>query len=220
MEGIRGFAVLLVFWVHFDTLFRGRLVQNSGLFEFSRLAGILGQSGVDLFFVLSGYLIYGKLIRKPVPYGRFMLRRMQRIQPAFLCILALYLLAHYTFSPIRQIPSGFLPAAVYLLQNVALLPGLFQIPPVFAVAWSLSYEIFFYAAIPLLIGVAGMRRWPSRARCLFLGAAALLYAALHLRFADWSIDALRLLPAATRASSCSSSEYSSGRSPVPEVAPA
>jgi exopolysaccharide production protein ExoZ len=58
MEGLRGIAVLLVFFVHADTLFSPLLDPGSIGRRVSWFLSINGHSGVDMFFVLSGYLIY------------------------------------------------------------------------------------------------------------------------------------------------------------------
>lgn len=57
-----------------------------------------GWMGVDLFFVLSGYLIGGQLLRPlsnglPLDFRTFYLRRSFRILPAYLVVLGLYFLA-------------------------------------------------------------------------------------------------------------------------------
>jgi exopolysaccharide production protein ExoZ len=196
MEGVRGFAVLLVFSVHFHSLFSSWLSPESLLFRVSTFFGTIGHSGVDLFFMLSGYLIYGKLIRRPGGYARFLKRRAWRIYPVFAVALTAYLFLHFTVAPNPAMPTGFRPAAVYVLQNVLLLPGVLQIQPLLTVAWSLSYEVFFYAAIPLLIELLRMRAWQPATRCLLFVVLACLYAVIHLQYAGFSIPWLRLYPAA------------------------
>src|SRR4051794_12438486 len=64
LEGLRGFAVLLVFCVHFDALFGQYASEMPLVRQASRFLGIVGNIGVDLFFVISGYLIYGTLLRQ------------------------------------------------------------------------------------------------------------------------------------------------------------
>jgi peptidoglycan/LPS O-acetylase OafA/YrhL len=56
-----------------------------------------------------------------------------------------------------------------------LLPGLFDIQPIITVAWSLSYEFFYYLLIPLLVFALGMRGWKSGTRVLFFLTLAALY---------------------------------------------
>src|SRR4051812_40505055 len=91
MEGLRGLAVILVFFVHYHFVFKPWVSPDSHTFAVSNFLSTIGLSGVDLFFVISGYLIYGLTIRKPGKYMMFIKRRMQRIYPTFLCVFALYL---------------------------------------------------------------------------------------------------------------------------------
>jgi len=71
----------------------------------------IGHSGVDLFFVLSGYLIYGALIRKKVSYLSFFRRSVERIYPTFLCVFAIYLVLSILFPEENKIPARSLAAA-------------------------------------------------------------------------------------------------------------
>src|SRR6266542_5658438 len=75
MEGVRGLAVLLVFFVHYHSLLGRYVSATSTSFAISEFLGDVGNVGVDLFFVLSGYLIYGAVIGRHVDYHRFMRRR-------------------------------------------------------------------------------------------------------------------------------------------------
>jgi exopolysaccharide production protein ExoZ len=176
MEGIRGLAILLVFFVHYHTLFSPYISGSSLTFRISELSWGLGQSGVDLFFVLSGYLIYGAVIRKPISYAKFMKRRVQRIYPTFLCVFALYLVLCFAFPSVSKLPAGAWDATKYIVMNLALLPGIFPIAPLITVAWSLSYEFFFYITIPLLVMATAMRRWQRWHRvAFFLILAALRF---------------------------------------------
>jgi exopolysaccharide production protein ExoZ len=167
MEGMRGVAVLLVFCVHYHALFQRYLADASAPMRVSRYVGTVGHAGVDLFFVLSGFLIYGATIRRAAPFGRFMRRRVQRIYPTFLAVLSLYLVLTVLFPAQSKIPRAVVPAAGYLIANVLLLPGLFAIEPIITVAWSLSYEFFYYLALPLLVAALGMRHWRRGSRAAF-----------------------------------------------------
>ena len=82
MEGLRGWAVLLVFFVHSRSAFKGYVIPQVAASYLSDFLGTVGGTGVDLFFVISGYLIYGAVIRPRFTYGRFLRRRVERIYPA------------------------------------------------------------------------------------------------------------------------------------------
>jgi peptidoglycan/LPS O-acetylase OafA/YrhL len=107
-----------------------------------------GWIGVDLFFVLSGYLIGGQLLsqlarHRRIHFGRFFARRALRILPAYLVILAIYLV----LPAWREYPEMF-PAWKFFLsvQNIGLRGG-----TAFSHAWSLAIEDQFYLVLPLVL---------------------------------------------------------------------
>ena len=171
MEGLRGVAVFLVFWVHYSTLIKPWLAELS--LEISEFIHSFGNLGVDLFFVLSGYLIYGTIISKagfePLKYA---FRRVQRIHPTFLCVLMVYLLLSVLFPEESKLPELIEDRAIYILQNILLLPGLFDIDPIITVAWSLSYEAFYYLFVPCVIFGLRLKKWSPQGRVVFWMMAA------------------------------------------------
>jgi exopolysaccharide production protein ExoZ len=175
MEGMRGYAVLLVFLVHHHNLFSSYLPASSALYSLSQFGNVIGHSGVDLFFVLSGFLIYGHLIRKPVPYLSFCLRRLHRIYPTFLVVFGTYILLCHLIPSVSKLPLALSKEVLYLVENALLLPGIVGIAPLVTVAWSLSYEFFFYLSIPLIITLTGMRVWRRSSRISFFACLALVH---------------------------------------------
>lgn len=182
MEGLRGFAVFLVFLVHFVTLVKPWVSPNASLLTFAESLHTIGNSGVDLFFVLSGYLIFGSLISRRQQFLRFMSRRIERIYPAFATVFFAYLLLSFAFPRENKIPPSATDGLIYLIQNFLLLPGVFPIQPMITVAWSLSYEMFYYLAIPLVISLLRLReRSPFWRTTFFLSVALVvtIYCALN-----------------------------------------
>ena len=151
MEGLRGFAVFLVFLVHFASLVKPWISQKSELFFLLNSLHSLGNAGVDLFFVLSGYLIYGSLISRRQLFLLFMSRRVERIYPVFSVVFACYVVLSFVLPAERKIPEFPVDGFIYLAQNFFLLPGIFPIEPMITVAWSLSYELFYYLVTPFVI---------------------------------------------------------------------
>jgi peptidoglycan/LPS O-acetylase OafA/YrhL len=194
MEGVRGLAVLLVFLVHFDQLIASLLPNHSFSRTILHWAGEMGHAGVDLFFLLSGYLIYG-LIRsgkKSVP--EFLARRVQRIYPTFLVVLAGYIIYMLLVPSQSKIPPSSGAALLYLAANALLLPGLFAIVPLITVAWSLSYEVFFYAAMPALYLLGRMRFWKRAARVTFFIGLAFAYCAYSVKYWNAMVPGIPLKP--------------------------
>lgn len=182
MEGLRGFAVFLVFLVHYATQMEPWTSKDPELAGVLAMVHTIGNAGVDLFFVLSGYLIYGSLIARSQPFLPYMRRRVARIYPAFCVVFGLYLVLSLLHPEESKFPTETDEAWLYALQNFLLLPGLFPIKPMITVAWSLSYEIFYYLAMPLVIGVFGLRHHSRTVRIGFFAASAAAIALYCLFF--------------------------------------
>ncbi len=100
LEGIRGCAVLLVLMFHFLT----RVDPNRGLKAILFKIGWAGWTGVDLFFVLSGYLITSILVQSkgtPHYFRDFYSRRVRRIFPLYYGVLVIVLLIVPLFDHLR-----------------------------------------------------------------------------------------------------------------------
>lgn len=194
LDGLRGIAILLVLLRHSVA---GTPISSSFwsiLLDPLRLSW----SGVDLFFVLSGFLIGGILIetrQSPQYFKTFYIRRAFRILPVYFIFLVLYLARHL---PIRLVP-GALGAASPLpipwfsfftfthnFWMVAL--GWFG-PWAIAPTWSLAVEEQFYLTIPFLIRRIRTRGLYVTLTCVILGApilrSILPHVLLHGDFANY-----------------------------------
>nr|WP_315248998.1 acyltransferase [uncultured Duganella sp.] len=139
-----------------------------------------GWMGVDLFFVLSGYLIGWQLLRAyaqgEVPqWRRFMLSRALRILPAYYAVLALYLLLPSPEGGALQ------PLWKYLTFTLNLAPDWRQ-GAAYSHAWSLCVEEHFYLLFPLAAWLLARRMTTARAIAL---AAGLIGGGMLLRGWLW-----------------------------------
>jgi exopolysaccharide production protein ExoZ len=183
MEGVRGFAVLLVFCVHFNVLFRHWTIAGGPSARLWSFLGAIGHSGVDLFFVLSGFLIYAAVLNPKTRFGRFMRRRVERIYPPFVAVFIIYAALSVIFPAENKIPSSLGRGALFVVENLLLLPGIFNVTPIITVAWSLSYEMLYYLLIPIVMLGLGMRDWKPRSRVtsfVLLAAAYSGYCTLNI----------------------------------------
>jgi peptidoglycan/LPS O-acetylase OafA/YrhL len=153
LDGIRGIAALLVFFHHLCNAsitpgnWSPAILALRGVFEF-------GVAGVDIFFVLSGFLITSLLIRdrtSPAYYSDFYWKRALRILPVYaLCILGvLFFIPH---------SRGYVLLSVLFLANFA---NVFHIQGV-GPFWSLAIEEQFYLLWPSVVrrrSVATLTRW-------------------------------------------------------------
>jgi peptidoglycan/LPS O-acetylase OafA/YrhL len=191
-DGVRGLAILMVIAYHAVST----TAYPDAALGWVRPWLMAGWAGVDLFFGLSGFLITSLLVReedrevrarRPQRFslGRFYLRRVFRILPAFYAVFALdaCLFARYPFVPsaglseIKHSALGLLPYgtfwANYLMSygprwtgHVVLLPR-----EAYAVYWSLCVEEHFYLLWPIflcLVKRTSLRVAVSLAVCLTL----------------------------------------------------
>lgn len=174
LDLLRALAIVLVVLFH---TFNPR-VPAGGLLD--RLVQ-LGPLGVDLFFVLSGFLIGRLYWREQARFGnvdipRFLGRRWLRTLPPYFGGLVLAYAAVYAS---RREPFDW--RYLVFLQNYA-----FPFPNYFSVSWSLCVEEHFYIALPLLLCLT--RRLPRLEKPL---AIATCTAPLLLRLASvWTADPL------------------------------
>jgi peptidoglycan/LPS O-acetylase OafA/YrhL len=162
-DGIRGLAILLVVFYHY---IYGAVPDNTGgATGIIRAAFSLTWSGVDLFFVLSGFLIGGILMNQ---YGAgnyfktFYIRRACRIIPLYFAWLILFLILAWVIAPPnssdwlatvfnREIPHFPRWGYFLFLQNLFTgKTGLFG-SPWLSPTWSLAVEEQFYLLLPLLL---------------------------------------------------------------------
>ncbi len=175
LDGARALAAALVFLVHYVAGFQPLLGPADGpMGQVGHYISGVGYQGVNIFFVLSGFLIYGSLLDRPVPLGRFILRRLRRIYPTYLVVLAVYVVLSLLIPSRSKLPQTGVVREV--VENALLLKGLGFGEPIIAVAWSLSFEIVFYLVLPLVVTGLGMRRWTRRWRVALWSALCVAWA--------------------------------------------
>ncbi|MDX6513696.1 MAG: hypothetical protein QOE36_3200 [Gaiellaceae bacterium] len=176
LTGLRGIAILLVFVYH-------------ALEAFRRVGLVGGWVGVDIFFVLSGFLITTLLVnewdeRGGISLLRFYARRALRLLPALVVFLAVAapVLAYFEPETRRAVVRGTAYALFYVMNILGPIPFLGH-------TWSLSMEEQFYAVWPIVLLVAlrlgaGRRSIAGGAFAAACGIA-LVRAALLLHGTSW-----------------------------------
>ena len=164
LDGLRGLAIGLVVFFH--------LGMKLPLWQPLHNLAMFGWSGVDLFFVLSGFLIGGILLdhRGSENYfSTFYLRRFFRIVPVYLLILTGYLLAwciagHRHADLIRLLDPPMSWYAYLSFTNNIWIAHHNSMQVFLAPSWSLAVEEQFYLTLPLVV-----RFLPRRYLGIFLG---------------------------------------------------
>jgi peptidoglycan/LPS O-acetylase OafA/YrhL len=137
LQGLRGLAVLSVVFYHCHPRLEGTWVHYASLW---------GWAGVNLFFVLSGFLITSILLEartKPHYFRNFYGRRALRIWPVYVLLLAMvYLQAPWFIGPpvAAAIKSAPWLAYIFFVQNLFHL----ALPPAISPTWSLAIEDQYY----------------------------------------------------------------------------
>lgn len=179
LDVLRGVAILLVLCRHAIAPWwdAGRLERVVVFMQ------RLGWSGVDLFFVLSGFLIGGlmfKEIRKTgrLDVRRFFIRRGLKIWPAYFVFLAAALAMDTHRNGFHRAFRALMPNFIHL-QNYLGSPR--------GITWSLGVEEHFYLALPLfLLIVLPRRRANGSMNAVPIAACVLIVACTALRFINWN----------------------------------
>jgi peptidoglycan/LPS O-acetylase OafA/YrhL len=195
LTGIRAFAAGLVLLYHIDQVIGGALAQP--IFKH-------GYVGVDLFFVLSGYIIchvYFTSLRRPnrKSFLIFIWHRFIRLYPAHMTVLiglVVVVALASKFGVSLNHPENWQYGD--LIWHVALVQawGLTPIPTWNSPSWSISAEWFAYLLFPLV--AASLARVGDSAVAFAFGAFALIFTAIIFLLSGWSLDTGVGLPALVR----------------------
>lgn len=151
LDTLRGLAILLVLFFH-GFGFQFGTAHLPILAHMFVVATMPGWIGVNLFFVLSGFLITGILLdtkSNPQYYRKFYFRRALRILPAYYGFLLLLAVAPKTgWLDHRQVSWQFIALSFVYLSNVT---NLFGVPMQYGALWSLAVEEHFYLGWPVVV---------------------------------------------------------------------
>nr|WP_319397843.1 acyltransferase [uncultured Carboxylicivirga sp.] len=170
LDGIRAIAALLVMHFHF---FQAYQIYGNTILNLIQKTSVFGQTGVSLFFVLSGFLITRILVaaKEEAHYFRnFYAKRVLRIFPLYYVFLLLFYFIIIPYFENRQV--SFKDMLVYFtyLQNIFLT---FSNTPITGPGhfWSLAVEEHFYLFWPLLVYLVNSKKvyiWLIGLICLSL----------------------------------------------------
>ena len=175
VDPLRGLAALVVMWFHFT--------NGSGFIKTAwlRASGKYGWLGVEIFFVISGFVIPYSMhcggYRLRQHFGRFLAKRMVRLEPPYLVSIVLVIALSYlsSRSPWFAGPPPHFSTA-QLLFHMGYLNPFFGYPWLNPVYWSLGIEFQFYIFVAIVYPFLVARRAVLRILVLagMVGAAFLI----------------------------------------------
>lgn len=149
--------------------------------HFDHLKYFNGQSGVDIFFVISGFIM--AVTAAQISPKDFLLRRFIRIMPLYwlatLLAVALFFVARPLAGNIDVTVPTLIMSLLLIPHENATHPGM--IVPILTQGWTLTYEMFFYATFASLLFL------DLRKRILVIGLIYLCLSLLRLLFLDTRI---------------------------------
>lgn len=153
---LRAIAAWVVVGHHFM-----QILQGTG--EAGFVGGLFskyGALGVDLFFVISGFVIYHATVDKHISPTRFLVMRLIRIVPAYwFFTLTTAIVLHFSakFIPLTQLEIGFLLKSLLFIP--ASNPSGIGFFPLLTPGWSLNFEMVFYVIFALALLVSNSYRF-------------------------------------------------------------
>lgn len=186
LDGLRGFLALAVFF-HHAAIYHGYLRTGTWTLPPSPFYALLGPIGVSFFFMITGYLFWGKAIdeRGRLDWIKLYIGRLFRIGPAYCVMLAAVVIVVFARSDwtLREAPHTLVHelSAWFSLGYVIALPlinSTMAAPYITAgVTWTLHYEWLFYLN---LLWLAVFARW--RGTHLPFAIAGMITCLLLMRF--------------------------------------
>jgi peptidoglycan/LPS O-acetylase OafA/YrhL len=202
IDGLRGVAILSVMFWHY---FAGAIPTQPGTIgAYLLLPFSLTNTGVHLFFVLSGFLIGGILLGvkdSETYFKTFYVRRALRILPLYWLLTTAYVV-DATYSSLPFMFNGAAPAPIYyfLLQDLWIAGPGHGIANGFSHTWSLAVEEQFYLMLPLLLRFMPRRMLIATLVAIIVFTPVQRYnasadAAAYTRFANMDFFAFGVLTA-------------------------
>ncbi|HVZ97123.1 MAG TPA: acyltransferase [Chitinophagaceae bacterium] len=156
LDALRGIAAVFVVFFHFSIM-----AGSSSIFLRA------GVTGVDLFFLISGYVIFMTLIKIKSGY-EFIISRLLRLYPSYLVMMLITLGIIFIFRRTEM------PDIKVILGNVTMMQPLFFVPNIDDSYWTLTVEMQFYILM-LILYLCGWLKQIERTGSIILTLIILYY---------------------------------------------
>lgn len=166
IDGLRGFAAMAVVIFHF----RGAVdeIAADWIWPWLEAAFSYGYLGVDVFFVISGFVIPFSILKADHTLGflgRFALRRSIRLDPPYWATIALEIIAIYVGLLVFPTLGTKLPTIEQVLAHLVYAQEILRYGSLIDIFWTLCYEVQFYLfAVGGLVVLHRLKGWIGPAR--------------------------------------------------------
>lgn len=174
VDALRGIAAVAVLFHHAvtSTVMAGPLEHV--LPRFALWTGENAKLGVQIFFVISGFVITLSLRATQMRSGEianFAIRRQLRLDPPYFTVLAFCLMQWAIERSVPSLVTPPVPRLQEIVANVLYLQNVLGVPSIVPVAWTLCIEIQFYVAFVVLLWVCSLGTPPRTPRATIATAA-------------------------------------------------
>ena len=161
---LRGIAAILVIWVHAQEIMGNAHIPH----ELRQI----GFGGVDLFFVISGFIIVHSTSRRDMAPGYFFAKRLLRVAPLYYVFTSLVIVICIFFPSIFKSTAVDLASIYKSFLFIPFQKSADRIYPIYFLGWTLNYEMFFYALYAVALFFRPEHRVPGVVGLLLVLACA------------------------------------------------
>ena len=150
IQYLRGIAALMVVWHHALGLIPG--LNQVFPWDF-------GVSGVDIFFVVSGFIMVVTTANSTVTPWQFLRRRIVRVVPLYwlltLALVAMTVAIPHLFKTVKVEPTTLMQSLLFIPHFSLAYPGV--VSPLLVPGWTLNFEMFFYLVFGAMLFLPSLR---------------------------------------------------------------
>jgi peptidoglycan/LPS O-acetylase OafA/YrhL len=155
INGLRGLAAIFVFINHAPFALTNLGINNSTFSSWGQIYPNLGSFGVQIFFCITGFLFFDKIIKSPkIDWNDFFVSRIKRVAPLYYFSMLIVFVVAVLFSTQPILTKDTLVTAAGLASfnfiDNPMKIGNISLIPLSSVTWTLVHEWRFYAVIPLI----------------------------------------------------------------------
>jgi peptidoglycan/LPS O-acetylase OafA/YrhL len=155
INGLRGLAAIFVFINHAPFALKNLGITNTTFSSWGQIYPNLGSFGVQIFFCITGFLFFDKIIKSPkIDWSSFFVSRIKRVTPLYYFTMLIVFIIAVLFSTQPILTKDTLVTVAGLISfnfiDNPMKVGNISLIPLSSVTWTLVHEWRFYAVLPII----------------------------------------------------------------------